>query len=148
MSINIKNLDEKWYEHRLFINGYGKFPYIILKAGWAMYMQIPIHFNANGNLENHPGTHLNDVTEAELTEYQNDKTAALHNKLIDLCKRIKNKVEEDRKKPCRMCLVEGPETAYYFENDEMFFNESIPSGGTLLTQGNEILAMNVPHYIS
>jgi hypothetical protein len=30
----------------------------------------------------------------------------------------------------------------------MFFNDSIPSGGTLLTQGNEILAMNVPHYIS
>jgi hypothetical protein len=148
MENNTQKSDKNWHQHRMFKNGYGKFPYIILKAGWAMYMQIPIHFNANGNLENHPGTHLNDVTEAELTEYQNDKTAALHNKLIDLCKRIKNKVEEDRKKPCRMCLVEGPETAYYFENDEMFFNESIPSGGTLLTQGNEILAMNVPHYIS
>jgi hypothetical protein len=71
-----------------------------------------------------------------------------HNRLIDLCQRIKNKVEADRKKPCRMCLVEGPETAYYFEEDEINFNESIPSGGTLLTQGNEILAMNVPHYIN
>ncbi len=49
MENNTQNLDEKWYEKRMFRNGYGKFPYIILKAVWAMDMQIPIHFNANDN---------------------------------------------------------------------------------------------------
>jgi hypothetical protein len=148
MENNTQNLDEKWHEKRMFNNGYGKFPYIILKAGWAIYIQIPIHFNANDNFENYPGTHLNDVSEAELSEYKKDKTAALHNRLIEHCKWIKNKIEADYNKPCKICLVEGPKTAYYFDKDDISFNDSIPSGGTLLTQANNIIAMNIPHYIS
>ena len=33
-----------WYEHRLTKPGYGQFPYIIFKVGYALFMQIPIHF--------------------------------------------------------------------------------------------------------
>ncbi len=148
MEIKIQNLDEKWYEKRMFYNTYGRFPYIILKAGYAMFMQIPIHFNTNGDFDNYPGTHINDVSEANLVDYEKDKTAELHNRLITHCQRIKNKIETDYNKPCSICLVEGPETAYYFDKDAITFSTSIPRGGTLLTQENKILAMNVEHYLS
>ncbi len=147
MEIKIQNLDEKWYEKRMFYNAYGKFPYIILKAGYAMFMQIPIHFNTNGDFDNYPGTHINDVSEADLVDYEKDKIAELHNRLITHCQRIKNKIETDYNKPCSICLVEGPETAYYFDKDAITFSTIIPRGGTLLTQENKILAMNVEHYL-
>lgn len=148
MDFNIKNLDKKWYEKRMFYNGYGKFPYIILKAGYAMFMQIPIHFNINDDFDNYPGTHIDEISEAELTEYQRDKTGELHNRLIEHCQRIKDKIETDYNNHCNVCLVEGPETAYYFYKDDINFSTNIPRGGTLLTQDNQILAMNVEHYLS
>jgi hypothetical protein len=43
--------------------------------------------------------------------------------------------------------VEGPEIGYYFEGDKITFNSSIPSGGTLVSAKNQILAMNTHHYI-
>jgi hypothetical protein len=46
-----------------------------------------------------------------------------------------------------MCLVEGPKTAYYFDEDEIEFSTSIPSGGALLTQDSKVIAMNVKHYL-
>ena len=147
MDINIQNLDEKWYEKRMFYNGYGKFPYIILKAGYAMLMQIPIHFNIKDDFDNYPGTHIDEISEAELTEYQRDKTGKLHNRLIKHCQRIKDKIETDYNKHCNICLVEGPETAYYFDKYDITFSTNIPRGGTLLTQDNKILAMNVEHYL-
>jgi len=143
MKIEIKNLDEKWYEHRMFLVGYGKFPYIILKSGYAMFM----HFNVDYDFDNYPGTHLNGITEKELFDYEKDKTAKLHHKLIEHCQKIKDKIETDFNKPCNICLVEGPETAYYFNEDGVKFSTTIPSGGTLLTPQNKILAMNVAHYI-
>lgn len=73
MDINIQNLDEKWFEKRMFYNGYGKFPYIILKAGDAMFMQIPIHFNTNGDFENYPGTNLDDISDELLADYKKEK---------------------------------------------------------------------------
>ena len=147
MEIKIQNLDEKWYEHHSFLNGYGKFPYIILKAGHATFMQIPIHFNTNGDFVNYPGTNIDDISEELLAEYQKDKTGELHNRLLQHCQWVKNKIESDRNKPCIICLVEGPETAYYFDGDTIKFNASIPSGGTLLSQDNKIIGMNVKHYL-
>jgi hypothetical protein len=46
-----------------------------------------------------------------------------------------------------MCLVEVPKTAYYFDEDEIEFSTSIPSGGALLTQDSKVIAMNVKHYL-
>ena len=60
---------------------------------------------------------------------------------------MKRKIEADRNKTIRMCLVEGPETSYYFDEDEIEFSTSIPSGGALLTQENKVIAMNVKHYL-
>jgi hypothetical protein len=36
---------------------------------------------------------------------------------------------------------------YFFEESEITFSTSIPYGGTLVTQENKIIAMNVQHYI-
>jgi len=147
MEIEIKNLDEKWYEQRKFPNGYGQFPYIILKTGHAMFMQIPIHFNAHGDYVNFPGTIIEDVCEEDLTAYLTDKTSALHDRIIAQCQWIKTKIETDKNRTCRICLVEGPAIAYYFEEDKITFSNSPPNGGTLFTQQNKIIAMNVQHYI-
>ena len=148
MEIKIQNLDEKWYEKRMFYNGYGKFPYIILKAGYAMFMQIPIHFNTNGDFENYPGTNIDGISDELLADYEKYKTSALHDRLINHCKWVKARMESEKNREARICLVEGPEIAFYFEGNKITFNNSIPSGGTLVTQQNSILAMNVEHYIN
>ena len=143
----IQDLNKKWHEKRSFLIGYGKFPYIILKVEPALYMQIPIHFNANGNFDNYPGTSINGIDEDEIVDYKKDITSKLHQTLLAHCQAIKNKIEADYQKPCTLCLVEGPETGYYFDQEEIRFNSSIPSGGTLITQQNKIVAMNVEHYL-
>ncbi len=142
------NTDKQWYEHRLFKKGYGVFPYIIVKRGYAMYMQIPIHFNFHDNREDYPGTNINEVSETDIADYQNNTSTALHDRMIEHCKWIKSLIEKKIKVPCRLSLVEGPDKAYYFEDDTITFNSSIPNGGTLLTQDEKVLAMNVKHYIS
>jgi hypothetical protein len=130
-----------------FKKGYGKFPYIILKTGYAIYMQIPIHFNTNGDYINFPGTNLNDISNELLSEYENDKTSELHDRIISHCKWLKAKIESEKNREARICLVEGPEIGYYFESEEITFTNSIPYGGTLVTQQNDVLAMNANHYL-
>ena len=49
-----------WYEHQLTKPGYGQFPYIIFKVGYALFMQIPIHFLK-------PGQEI-DLQKDQLTE--------------------------------------------------------------------------------
>jgi hypothetical protein len=93
---NKEDLKENWYEHRLFLNGYGKFPYIILKTGYAIFMQIPIHFNANGDFDNYPGTSLDGISEDLILEYRKDITSELHDKIIEHCKWVKSKIEAKR----------------------------------------------------
>lgn len=138
---------ENWYEHRLFISGYGKFPYIILKTGYAIFMQIPIHFNAYGDFVNYPGTSLDGISSELILEYERDINSKLHDRLIEHCKWVKSKIEADKNREASICLVEGPKTAYYFDGDKVTFSEKIPYGGTLVTQQNKIIAMNVNHYI-
>ena len=133
-------------QYQAFLNGYGKFPYIILKTGHAIFMQITIHFNTNGDYINFPGTNL-EVSNDLLADYEKDKTSELHDRLIEHCQRIKNKLESDKNQQARICLVEGPEIANYFEGEQININNSIPSGGTLVTQQNKIIAMNANHYL-
>ena len=71
-----------------------------------MFMQIPIHFNTLGDYANYPGANIEGISEQELAEYELNKTASLHDKIMEKCKWIKNKIETDKNKPCRICLVE------------------------------------------
>ena len=141
------DLPENWYEHKLFTNGYGKFPYIILKSGYAIFMQIPIHFNSNGDFDNNPGTSIDGVSSQEIADYEVDKKSKLHDRIIEHCKWVKSKIEAGKNREANICLVEGPEIAYYFNGDSVKFSDKIPHGGTLVTQQNKIIAMNVDHYI-
>ena len=134
-------------QYKAFLNGYGKFPYIILKTGYAIYMQIPIHFNIKDDIVNNPGTNIEGISEELLADYEQDKTSELHDLIIAHCKWVKAKMETEKNRGARICLVEGPEIAYYFEGDEITYTNSIPSGGTLVTQQNKILAMNTEHYL-
>ena len=110
-------------------------------------MQIPIHFNKNNDFTNYPGSHINTISEADLNDYEHNKLSALHEKIIAHCQWMKNKIETDKGKAVKMCLVEGPETSYYFDEEGISFSTNIPGGGTLLTQDNKMIAMNVNHYI-
>ncbi|RAR73690.1 hypothetical protein [Flavobacterium aciduliphilum] len=144
----MKNIEQSnWWEHNHFINGYGKFPYVILKVGCALYMQIPIHFNKDGDFVNYPGTHVNGISEIDLSTYNHDKLCSLHEKIIEHCQWMKNKIETDRNRTIKMCLVEGPDISYYFEGDTIEFSTSIPSGGNLITQDYKVIGMNVKHYL-
>ena len=60
---------------------------------------------------------------------------------------MKNKIEADRGRTIKMCLVEEPDISYYFEGDTIEFSTSIPSGGNLITQDYKVIAMNVKHYL-
>ena len=134
-------------QYQDFKKGYGKFPYIILKTCYAIYMQIPIHFNTHGDYINFPGTNLNDISEELILGYENDKTSELHDRLIAHCKWVKHKMETEKNREARICLVEGPDIAYFFEGDKVTFSNLIPSGGTLITQQNTIIAINANHYL-
>lgn len=130
-----------------FPKGFGSFPYIVLKAGYALYMQIPIHFNVeNEDVKNYPGTHVNNIDQHIIDQYQADKSSTLHDILIEHCQNLKNKIESDTSKPARLCLVEGEKIAYYFDEDQINFGESIPKGGTLITNSNQIIGMGIKHY--
>lgn len=130
-----------------FPSGFGKFPYVIFKAGHAIYMQIPIHFNVKDeDIKNYLGSHVKNIDQELLDQYKLDKNSLLHDILIEHCKRIKNKIEADTQKPAKLCLVEGEEIAYFFDGDQINFNKSIPSGGTLITQSNKIIGIGIEHY--
>ena len=148
MKNNIQKIeDSNWHEHKMFIDGYGKFPYVILKVGYALFMQIPIHFNKNNDFSNYPGTHINGISEQEIKDYEQEHSAPLHEKMIEHCLWMKNKIETEKGKPIKMCLVKGPETSFYFDEEGIQFSTNIPGGGTLLTQDNKVIGMNVQHYL-
>lgn len=54
-----------------FLTDREKFPYIILKVGHAIYVQIPIYFNSNGDFVNCPWINLNDISDKSLAILQN-----------------------------------------------------------------------------
>ena len=143
-----------------FIEGYGKFPYIILKTtgtpihekyitgpGYADYTQIPIHFNTKDDFDNYPGTNIDNISDELLSEYEKDKTSELHDIIIKHCQWYITKLEADKKLEAKICLVEGPEIAYYFDGIKPRFSTVIPTGGTLKTLNNFILTINVNHYL-
>lgn len=133
-------------QHDVFLSGYGKFPYIILKTEGAIYTQIPIYFNGLDQA-GHAMMGIENISHQLLTDYEKDKTSELHDVIIKHCQRYITKIEADKKLDARICLVEGPEIAYYFDGDEINFTNSIPTGGILLTLQNKILTMNTDHYL-
>ena len=77
-----------------FPHCYGTFPYIILKVGYAVYMQIPIQINApRVDIEQFPGTYLDGISEEAIASYAVDKDFELHELLLQHCRDWKRKTE-------------------------------------------------------
>ena len=128
--------------------GYGKFPYIIMRVQCGIHIQIPIHFikkDEKVDIINQPGTQIY-VDVDTLSKIKEEQIASLHDRLIHHTKLIITKVENERSFRFGFCLVEGKEKAYYFKKSNINFSKSIPTKGKLLTQENEIISWNHPHY--
>ena len=140
----------QWYQHRLFKPGYGRFPYIVLKVGYAQYMQIPIHFVGEGqpvDIKIHPGTQVRDVPEILLKADRETQIEYLHEQILDVTLMVISKIRVYSKKEPEACLVLAKDKGYYYKQGVFEHSQSIPTGGTLLDQLNNIIAMNVEHYL-
>ncbi len=139
---SIKITDEDPFELNTFLPGYGTFPYVILKTGFALFMQIPIQINKNDDLVKFPGTNINNVSEEVLKDAEQFRDL-----LIEHTQKMKTKIEKVKKTQAQLCLVMNASEGHYFSNDTIKKSSIIPTGGALLTQGNKVMAMNREHYI-
>jgi len=136
-------LEKDPFSTEAFLYHYGVFPYLIIHTKYALYTQIPIHINKNNNTQQFPGCHIIDVSDAVLNSEEKllttllTRTNSIHKKLIN-----------EKGTKIELCLVLGPNKAYYFEYEkETTLSQSIPSGGMLLSQEGKIIAMNRKHYL-
>lgn len=142
----MSTLQNPLQDHPTFLAGYGQFPYVIVRVTTALYMQIPIHCNKGNDVVQYPGTHVQGLSEADLAEYSRSLQGPVHDKLIEHVRWMKNKIEADKGIEAQLCLVEGPETAYYFHLDQIKYSPQVPSGGTLVSQDFKMMGMNTLHY--
>jgi len=147
MKNTIQNLDELKFEKKITKIGYGKFPYLLYKSSPATFTQIPIHFNVPNDYETYPGTHIYNIPNEHLEAYKNNSDSDLHQLLLERTQWVKDTIEKDTQKPCRICLVESPTKGYYFDGDEIKPSDDIPSGGSLLCMEGRIIGLNTKHYI-
>ena len=67
--------------------------------------------------------------------------------LVNLTKKLKDRLENLEMVSKRMCLVLGPKKGIYFEaNNEIIESNSIPKGGWLLGENNERVTESEYHY--
>lgn len=125
-----------------FMLGYGLFPYIIIKDGFDKYMQIPIHINQYIDRINFPGTYLTGIEE----EVQKD-TDKFTDVLLVRTQKVKEIIEKNQKLEIQVCLVLSPTECYNFDKKTVLKSDTIPTGGTLVTQHMEIIVIFRKHYL-
>lgn len=117
--------------------GHGQFPYVIVRMYYAFYMQIPIHF-VSKKKKGLKGIKV-------LTDAENFIENFPY--LIEVASNYKRDLDAKNNLNHRLCLVVGKDQAYYFEEDEIRFNTSIPTGGVLVNSEQQIIAMAHDHFI-
>ncbi len=137
MNQSINNNPEYALSKESIAKGHGKFPYIIVRMHHAVYMQMPIHFIAEKPI-GLTGIFVNSQFDDAL---QNSPY------LIDVAAEYRENLDSKKNQIHRMCLVLSPLQAYYFEEDEIRFSTSIPSGGTLVNSSKNVIAMGQSHFI-
>ena len=124
-----------------FPHGYGKFPYIVVKVGYARFVQIPIH-----RISKEEDPQLKGIFISE-REKPNPTLRKQHN--LEALMQVRQEHFEQHEIYLPMCLVEGPKEAIYVdEQGDSSENESIPKGGVLLTASHKIISLYGPHYYS
>ncbi len=117
--------------------GYGKFPYVIVRMHYAIYMQMPIHF-VSERKEGLKGIIVKSDAENFIDNFPY---------LIEVAADYKRHLDTKDNRNHRLCVVVGKDQAYYFEEGEIRFSTSIPSGGTLVNSEQQIIAMGHDHFI-
>jgi hypothetical protein len=125
-----------------FMPGYGLFPYIIIKDGFDKYMQIPIHINQYIDRINFPGTYLMGIED----EVQKD-TDKFTDLLLVRTQKVKEIIEKHQKLEIQVCLVLSATECYNFDKKTVLKSDTIPTGGTLVTQHMEIIVICKKHYV-
>ena len=117
--------------------GFGKFPYVIIRLQYGIYMQFPIHF-VKEKKDGLAGISIQtDSSDPKVQQ-------AL---LLNAIAQFKTQIDEQKRRFHRLCVVLSEEQAYYFEEDGIKFSHSIPKGGTLLNSQQDFIAMGFPHQI-
>ena len=132
-----KEIGKMYLGETAISEGYGVFPYVIVRMFSAIYLQVPIRTYV-GARPSWKGINVEVLDEG--TELTADK-------LIEVVKNYKHQIESKHNAPHRLCLVVGEKEAYYFEGEDVSRNTSIPSGGTLLNLQQKPIAMNIQHFL-
>ena len=117
--------------------GHGQFPYVIVRMHYAIYMQMPIHF-VSEKKEGLKGIKVLTNAENFIDNFPY---------LIEVAADYKRSLDAKNNRNHRLCVVVGKDQAYYFEEDQIRFNTSIPSGGTLVNSDQQVIAMGQSHFI-
>jgi hypothetical protein len=117
--------------------GYGQFPYVIVRLYSTFYMQMPIHF-VSEKKEGLKGIKVLTNAENFIDNFPY---------LIDVASNYKRDLDSKNNLNHRLCIVVGKDQAYYFEEDRIRFNTSIPTGGVLVNSEQEVIAMAHEHFI-
>jgi hypothetical protein len=117
--------------------GHGQFPYVIVRMHYAIYMQMPIHF-VSDKKEGLKGIIAKSDAENFIDNFPY---------LIEVASEFKRSLDTKNNRNHRLCVVVGKDQAYYFEEDKIRFNASIPSGGTLVNSDKQVIAMGQSHFI-
>ncbi|MEY4142405.1 MAG: hypothetical protein RL110_1777 [Bacteroidota bacterium] len=117
--------------------GFGTFPYVILRVTGGVYMQFPIHFYEEKNPEK-PGLRVRvDSLSNEKQNFGN---------LFNVVRQFHKQINPVEAKTFKLCLVLAPFVAYFFEDNAFTFSDEIPEGGSLMNSEHQIIAMNSPHF--
>ena len=120
-----------------FYDGYGLFPYVIWRVSNNIYMQIPIDLHKKDKRLEHKSQNRQSIKICEENE----------SSFREIALKIKESLEEKKGKACKVCLVLGPEKAYYFTEEKETLSSAIPSGGVLMDQKGNSICINKEHFV-
>lgn len=118
--------------------GFGTFPYVILRVTGGVYMQFPIHFYEE-KVPDKPGLR---VRVDSITNKQQN-----YSSLFNVVRQFHQQINPVEAKTFKLCLVLAPFVAYFFEDNAFTFSDEIPKGGSLIDSNYKVLALNSAHFI-
>lgn len=118
--------------------GFGSFPYVILRVTGGVYMQFPIHFYQE-QIPAKPGLRVR--VDSIANEQQN------YSSLFNVVRQFHKQINPVEAKAFKLCVVLAPFVAYFFEDNAFTFSDEIPEGGSLIDSNYKVLALNSAHFV-
>jgi hypothetical protein len=124
-----------------FSQGYGVFPYIIIREWHGVYRQVPITIRS---IDEHQSK-MKYTVENTNSSTNDSKELMKDEHFIESLKNLALLAHQDYKK--RSCLVLSPGRCLYFEDGSVVeVSKSIPAGGKLLDISNETIGHGGIHH--